>query len=46
VPSLAYRLWFAPSDRLKAKLVRWVYPELPCKAMALARVGRAADVAA
>ena len=37
-PPLAYRLAFAPSDRLKAKLVRWAYPELPCKAMALARV--------
>jgi uncharacterized protein (DUF2236 family) len=39
VPDLAYRLWFAPSDRLKARLVRWAYPELPCKAMALARAG-------
>lgn len=46
VPKLLYRLWFAPSDRLKARLVRWAYPELPCKAMALARAARAADVAA
>jgi uncharacterized protein (DUF2236 family) len=46
VPDLPYRLWFAPSDRLKATVVRWAYPDLPCKAMALARVGRAADVAA
>ena len=38
-PSLAFRLAFAPSDRLKAKVVRWAYPELPCKALALARVG-------
>ncbi len=37
VPDLPYRLWFAPSDRLKVSLVRWAYPELPCKAMALAR---------
>jgi uncharacterized protein (DUF2236 family) len=37
VPELAYRLWFAPSDRLKATLVRWAYPELPCRTMALAR---------
>jgi uncharacterized protein (DUF2236 family) len=37
VPDLAYRLWFGPSDRLKASLVRWAYPELPCKTMALAR---------
>jgi uncharacterized protein (DUF2236 family) len=35
---LAYRLAFAPSDRLKAKLIRWAYPELPCKTMARARV--------
>ena len=37
VPDLPYRLWFKPSDRLKARVVRWAYPELPCKAMALAR---------
>jgi uncharacterized protein (DUF2236 family) len=37
VPDVLYRLWFAPSDRLKATLVRWAYPELPCKEMALAR---------
>ena len=47
VPDLLHRLWFAPSDRLKATLVRWAYPELPCKAMALARAsGRAASTAA
>lgn len=33
------RLWLEPSDRLKARLVRWALPELPCKAMALARAG-------
>jgi uncharacterized protein (DUF2236 family) len=37
-PELVRRLWLEPSDRLKARMVRWVYPELPCKAMALARV--------
>lgn len=37
-PELVQRVWLRPSDRLKASLVRWVYPELPCKAMALARV--------
>ncbi|MCB9588020.1 MAG: DUF2236 domain-containing protein [Polyangiaceae bacterium] len=26
-----------PADRLKARLVRWSYPELPCKTMALER---------
>jgi uncharacterized protein (DUF2236 family) len=38
VPPLLQRAWLAPTDRLKASLVRWVYPELPCKRMALARV--------
>lgn len=37
VPDPAYRWLFAPSDRLKAKLVRWAIPELPCRRMALAR---------
>ena len=37
-PNLLHRLAFARSDRLKAALVRWAYPELPCKALALARV--------
>ena len=47
VPDLLYRLWFGPSDRLKARLVRWAYPEVPCKAMALARAsGRAPSIAA
>jgi len=36
-PDLAHRLLFAHSDRLKANVVRWVYPELACKRMALAR---------
>jgi uncharacterized protein (DUF2236 family) len=27
----------ARSNRLRARLVRWAYPELPCKRMALAR---------
>ncbi len=41
-PELVQRLWLRPSDRLKAKLVRWAYPELPCKRMALARAAGAA----
>ena len=40
VPDLPYRLWFAASDRLKARLIRWASPELPCRAMALARASR------
>ena len=47
VPDLLYRLWFAPGDRLKASLIRWAYPELPGKAMALARAtGGLANTAA
>lgn len=46
VPDLPYRLWFAPSDRLKAAVVRWAYPELPCKAMALARAAGGAVTSA
>ena len=40
-PALLERLWLRPSDRLKAATVRWVYPELPCKRMALARAAGA-----
>jgi uncharacterized protein (DUF2236 family) len=40
------RLWLRPADRLKAKLVRWAYPELPCKRMALARARGYASAAA
>ncbi|HVP29675.1 MAG TPA: oxygenase MpaB family protein [Myxococcota bacterium] len=36
-PELVRRLWLEPSDRLKASLIRWAYPELPCKRMALER---------
>jgi uncharacterized protein (DUF2236 family) len=39
-PELVRRLVLAPSNRAKAKLVRWAYPELPCKRMALARALR------
>ena len=44
-PDPVYRLLFAPSDRLKASVVRWAYPELPCKAMALQRAAARAEVA-
>ena len=36
-PPFVERLLLRPTDRLKAALVRWAYPELPCKRMALAR---------
>jgi uncharacterized protein (DUF2236 family) len=34
---IADRVLFGPSDWLKATVVRWAYPVLPCKAMALER---------
>lgn len=37
-PRLVQRLWLEPSARLQCRVVRWAYPELPCKAMAEARV--------
>src|SRR5262245_33843851 len=37
VPDPLYRLLLGPNNWLKAKLVRWAYPELPCKRMALER---------
>jgi uncharacterized protein (DUF2236 family) len=45
-PALVYRLAFAPSDRLKANVVRWAYPDLPCKAMAIARAAARRPAAA
>lgn len=36
-PEVVGRLLLGPSNRLKAALVRWAYPELPCKRMALER---------
>jgi uncharacterized protein (DUF2236 family) len=36
-PELFTRFVLQPSDRLKATLVRWAYPELPCKRMAVER---------
>jgi uncharacterized protein (DUF2236 family) len=45
-PELVQRLWLRPSDRLKASLVRWACPELPCKRLALERaVGAKPDAA-
>jgi uncharacterized protein (DUF2236 family) len=38
LPRAVTRTVLAPSNRLRAALVRWAYPELPCKRMALARV--------
>ena len=38
LPDAVTRGVLAPSNRLRARLVRWAYPELPCKRLALARV--------
>jgi uncharacterized protein (DUF2236 family) len=37
VPDRVRRLWLRPHARLRARLVRWACPELPCKRLALAR---------
>jgi uncharacterized protein (DUF2236 family) len=36
-PAFLQRWWLQPSDRLKGAMVRWAYPELPCKRMAIER---------
>ena len=36
-PEWMLKSWIWPHERLKARIVRWVYPELPCRAMAMAR---------
>jgi uncharacterized protein (DUF2236 family) len=41
VPAPVERLLLHPSNRLRARLVRWAYPELPCKRLALERVAGA-----
>jgi uncharacterized protein (DUF2236 family) len=39
---LAEKLFFKPNQRLRHRIVRWAYGELPCKTMALARVSGSA----
>ncbi len=46
VPELAQRAIFGPSDQLKASVVRWAYPELPCKTMAMRRARQLSAAAA
>jgi uncharacterized protein (DUF2236 family) len=36
-PEWMCKLWLWPNERLKARMMRWVYPEMPCKTMAMAR---------
>lgn len=45
VPAAAERFWLAPTDRLKARMIRWAYPEPPCVAMARARATATGSVA-
>lgn len=40
-PPWVERLWLAPADRLKARMIRWAYPEPPCVALARARASAA-----
>lgn len=37
-PEMVQRLWLEPADRLKARLIRFAFPELPCKRLAMARM--------
>jgi len=45
LPRPLQRIWLHPTDRLKARVIRWAYPELPCKRMALARAAGATPLA-
>lgn len=45
-PELLRRFVLRPTDHWKARLVRWAYPELPCKRMALERATGSAARAA
>jgi uncharacterized protein (DUF2236 family) len=44
-PALAQRLYFDQANRLQAGVVRWAYPELPCKRLALERCAAGTEVA-
>jgi uncharacterized protein (DUF2236 family) len=50
LPAPVQKLYLEPTARLQASVVRWAYPDLPCKAMAIARAtagaGAGAEVAA
>jgi uncharacterized protein (DUF2236 family) len=45
-PAAIRRAYLEPSARLQVRLVRWAFPELPCKTMALARATTPASAAA
>lgn len=46
LPASVQRLYLEPSVRLQSRLIRWAYPELPCRALALERMATAPAVAA
>jgi uncharacterized protein (DUF2236 family) len=41
LPASVRRAYLVPNARLQARLVRWAYPELPCRALAVARASAA-----
>jgi uncharacterized protein (DUF2236 family) len=41
LPELVQRAYLGPNTRLQTRVVRWAYPELPCRAMASARAAGA-----
>jgi len=45
-PAPVRRAYLEPAARLQARLTRWAYPQLPCKAMAIARATATESVAA
>ena len=45
-PGPVRRLYLDPNGRLQARLVRWAYPDLPCKVLATARATAAITAAA
>jgi uncharacterized protein (DUF2236 family) len=46
LPAPIERLYLQPRARLETALIRWAYPELPCRAMATARATGEVAVAA
>jgi uncharacterized protein (DUF2236 family) len=46
LPAPLRRVYLEPNARLQANLVRWAYPELPCRVLATARAQATAAVAA
>jgi uncharacterized protein (DUF2236 family) len=42
-PALVQRLYLEPSVRVQCRIIRWAVPELPCRALAVARATATAD---